>query len=81
MTLPDSLMSRLSRTGSSAFLLNGWVTAELTDWGTLAGYMPLLATGVILALLCLGLALSPLNGERSPVARIPCRRPSPPVLG
>ena len=51
--------------------LNGWVTVELTDWGTLAGHMPLLATGVILALLCLGLALSPLNGERSPVARIP----------
>lgn len=51
--------------------LNGRLTVELTDWGTLAGYMPLLATGVILALLCLGLALSPLNGERSPVARIP----------
>lgn len=51
--------------------LNGQRTVELTDWGTLAGHMPLLATGVILALLCLGLALFPSNGERSPVSRIP----------
>lgn len=51
--------------------LDGRRTVELTDWGTLAGHMPLLATGVILAPLCLGLAQSPLNREHYPVSCIP----------